>query len=146
MLFRFVNSVIKIISSQEFIGRFTPPCINRWPIWYNEWTEMWWYTIDHGVVGDEPQFKLNAILYRKPMQNFKMISNTRIPRSSWDDTTESILNTLQMPKFKYIMPYRSELQQSKQLLTSEFSRVIATDLFANLTDMALIKRNVIFHF
>ena len=35
------------------------------------------------------------------MQEFKMISNTRIPRSSCDDTTESILNTLQMPKFKY---------------------------------------------
>ena len=35
------------------------------------------------------------------MQSLKMISNTRILRGSCDDTTESILNTLQMLKFKY---------------------------------------------
>ena len=43
----------KIISSQEFIGRFAPPCTNRWTIWYNKWTEIWWHTIDHGFVGDK---------------------------------------------------------------------------------------------
>ena len=34
----------------------------------NERTEICWNIIDHGFLGDKTQFKLNAILYRKPMQ------------------------------------------------------------------------------
>ena len=39
-------------------------------------------------VGDKTSFKLSAMLDRKPMQKFKMTSNTRIPRNSCDDTAD----------------------------------------------------------
>ena len=73
MLFRFENPVIKIISSQEFITQVTMPYTHRRKIWYNERIDIRLHTLDDGFVGDKTLFKLNAIFYRKPMHNFKMI-------------------------------------------------------------------------
>ena len=92
MLFRFGNPVIKIISSQELIGRITPPFTNRWTIYG---------TLSGQKYGGIPQTVILQVIrhYLNSMQYFTGSQCNKVASAESPGLYNIIMSETKIPSF-----------------------------------------------